>query len=66
MRKRIFYFDFCRCSVWTLNWILCKEPIFKRCRYRFRVNVSEPLRELDACSISYCEHYFHLMQLLEA
>ena len=25
------FFDLCRCSVWTLNWIL-HEPIWKRCR----------------------------------
>ena len=33
--------DLCRCSVWTLNWVLC-EPIWMWCRFRFCVNINEP------------------------
>ena len=33
--KAKFCFEICRCSVWTLNWIL-GEPIWKRCNFRFR------------------------------
>ena len=42
-QKRIFFFDLCLCSVWTLNWNLC-EPTRKRFRFRFRLNINEPLR----------------------
>ena len=31
-RKRIFFSDPCRCSMWTLHWILC-EPIWKPCYF---------------------------------
>ena len=37
--KEIFSFYLCRCSIWTLYWILC-EPIWKRRRFRFRVNIN--------------------------
>ena len=37
--KRTFFFDLCRCSMWTLNWIL-SEPIWKRCR--FPCNINQP------------------------
>ena len=30
--KANFFFDLCRCSMWTLNWILY-EPIWKRCHF---------------------------------
>ena len=38
-------FDFLRfiyCSMRTLNWIIY-EPIWKRCCFRFRYNINEPL-----------------------
>ena len=38
--KAIFFFDLCRCSMRTLNWILY-EPIWKQCRFRFRSNINE-------------------------
>ena len=37
--KAIFFFDLCRCSMRTLNWILY-EPIWKRGRFRLNINDS--------------------------
>ena len=41
-RQRIFFFYLCRCSILTVNWILY-EAMWKRCRFRYRTNISEPL-----------------------
>ena len=40
-RESDFFFDFCRCLMWILNWIVC-EPIWKRRRFRFCSNNNEP------------------------
>ena len=42
-RTPILFFDLCRCSMWILHRIPW-EPIRKRCRFRFRSNVNEPLK----------------------
>ena len=44
MGSWIVFSDLCRCSMWTLNWILY-EPIWKRCRFHFcfRTNINESL-----------------------
>ena len=44
-RKRICFLDLCRCSMWTLNYILY-EPICKWCHFRFRGNINEPILSL--------------------
>ena len=37
--KAIFFFDLCRCSMWTLNWILY-ESTRKRCHFCFSINIT--------------------------
>ena len=43
------FFDLCRCSVWTWNWMLY-EPIWKRCSFGFcfRDNINEPSEVLNS------------------
>ena len=51
--KRSIFFDFCHCSVWTLNWILY-EPIWKRClslRRTFRPTRTKGLFRLTVCAL---------------
>ena len=46
--KAIFFFDLCRCTIWTLNWIFYKL-IWKRCC--FLPNINEPLGTILIFSI---------------
>ena len=39
----IFFFDLCRCSIWTLSSILY-ESIWNKFPFRFRANINEPLK----------------------
>ena len=50
-RKNFFSFNLCRCSMWTLNWILC-ERIWKR--YRFRSKPCFLFKMYDFKQITHC------------
>ena len=44
-----FFFDLCRCFIWTSNWILY-QSIWKRCRFCFRATNRFVIHRLKVCS----------------